>query len=101
MGLRERDDHPHQRLTSDPGTGKTHLAPALGICACEQGCRVRFATLASLANELSDVQAAHALARGIVCYARFDVLTLDVRRYRNYAALRLVADVKGLDSSCK
>src|SRR3954451_14359703 len=35
----------------DSGTGKTHLGTALAICACQQGRRVRFTTLAALANE--------------------------------------------------
>ena len=34
----------------DSGTGKTMLATALAVCACQQGRRVRFTTLASLAN---------------------------------------------------
>jgi DNA replication protein DnaC len=37
-------------LTGESGTGKTHLAIALAICACQQGRRVRFTTLAALAN---------------------------------------------------
>jgi DNA replication protein DnaC len=39
-------------LIGDSGTGKTHLATALAVCACQQGRRVRFATLAGLANEI-------------------------------------------------
>jgi len=34
------------------GTGKTHLALALGLAACQGGCRVRFTTAAALVNEL-------------------------------------------------
>jgi DNA replication protein DnaC len=34
-------------LIGDSGTGKTHLATALAICACQQGRRVRFTTLAA------------------------------------------------------
>ena len=37
-------------LIGDSGTGKTHLATALAIAACQQGRRVRFTTLAALAN---------------------------------------------------
>ena len=32
------------------GTGKTHLALALGLAACQQGYRVRFTTAAALVN---------------------------------------------------
>ena len=41
-------------LVGDSGTGKTHLAIALAVCACQQGRRVRFTTLAGLANELQE-----------------------------------------------
>ena len=34
------------------GTGKTHLALALGLAACQQGYRVRFTTAAALVNDL-------------------------------------------------
>jgi len=39
------------------GTGKSHLAIALGITACRQGKRVRFYTAAGLINELLEAQA--------------------------------------------
>lgn len=34
------------------GTGKTHLATAIALKACQEGHRVRFFTAASLANTL-------------------------------------------------
>ncbi|MGO9078992.1 MAG: ATP-binding protein [Streptosporangiaceae bacterium] len=37
----------------DSGTGKTHLLIGLGLAACEQGRRVRYATTAALVNELA------------------------------------------------
>jgi len=43
-------------LVGDSGTGKTMLATALAVCACHQGRRVRFTTLAGLANELQEAQ---------------------------------------------
>jgi len=45
------------------GTGKTHIAIALGLAACEQGHRVRFYTAAGLINELLEAQEAHALSK--------------------------------------
>ncbi len=33
-----------------PGTGKTHLATALGISACQRGKRVRFCRVTELIN---------------------------------------------------
>src|SRR5271163_1619444 len=41
-------------FVGDSGTGKTMLATALGVCACQQGRRVKFITLAALANELQE-----------------------------------------------
>jgi DNA replication protein DnaC len=38
----------------DSGTGKTHLLIALGLAACEQGRRVRYAAAAALVNELAE-----------------------------------------------
>ena len=35
-------------LVRNPGTGKTHLAAALGFAACPQGKRVRFTTTPGL-----------------------------------------------------
>ena len=57
-------------LIGDSGTGKTHLATALGIAACQQGRRVRFTTLAALANELQEAHSQHELARVIGRYTR-------------------------------
>ena len=38
------------------GTGKTHLALALGLAACQKGARVRFTTAAALVNELLEAR---------------------------------------------
>jgi DNA replication protein DnaC len=38
------------------GTGKTHLALALGLAACQGGYRVRFTTAAALVNELLEAR---------------------------------------------
>ncbi|WP_449443056.1 ATP-binding protein [Ureibacillus acetophenoni] len=39
-------------LVGAPGTGKTHLASALGRRACEQGYEVRFYRVSHLVEEL-------------------------------------------------
>ncbi|HEU5330803.1 MAG TPA: IS21-like element helper ATPase IstB [Thermomicrobiales bacterium] len=59
------------------GTGKTHLATALGVAACRQGHRVRFTTAAGLTNELFEAQAAHRLSRVEQQLLRHQVLILD------------------------
>src|ERR1019366_3903774 len=46
-----------------PGTGKTHVATALGLAACRLGKRVRFVTVASLVTELAEAQAEHRLSK--------------------------------------
>jgi DNA replication protein DnaC len=38
------------------GTGKTHIALALGLAACQKGYRVRFTTAASLVHELMEAK---------------------------------------------
>ena len=63
------------------GTGKTMLATALGVCACQQGRRVKFITLAALANELQEAASRDELSRVVARYARVDLLLLDELGY--------------------
>jgi DNA replication protein DnaC len=68
-------------LIGDSGTGKTHLATALAVCACQQGRRVRFTTLAGLANELQEAESKRELSRIVARYTRIEVLCLDELGY--------------------
>jgi DNA replication protein DnaC len=68
-------------LIGDSGTGKTHLCIALAVCACQQGRRVRFTTLAALANELQEAESRKELARVVGRYARTEVVCLDELGY--------------------
>ena len=68
-------------LVGEPGTGKTHLATALGVAAAEQGRRVRFVTAARLVNELLEARDAAELSRVVDRYARVDLLILDELGY--------------------
>lgn len=68
-------------FVGDSGTGKTHLATALAVCACQQGRRVRFTTLAALANELQEAESKRELARLIGRYARTELVVLDELGY--------------------
>ena len=43
-------------LYGNVGTGKTHMATAIGVEACNQGRAVRFFRAAALVNQLSDAQ---------------------------------------------
>jgi DNA replication protein DnaC len=75
------DDRETVILSGDSGTGKTHLAIALAVCACQQGRRVRFTTLAGLANELQEAQSRRELNRVVGRYARLELLVLDELGY--------------------
>lgn len=68
-------------LLGESGTGKSHLAIALGICACMQSRRVRFTTVASLVNELIEARDDRTLSRVVGRYARYDLLILDELAY--------------------
>jgi DNA replication protein DnaC len=46
------DRHENVLLLGNSGTGKTHLATALGFAACQQGRRVRFWTVTGLVTQL-------------------------------------------------
>jgi DNA replication protein DnaC len=63
------------------GTGKTHLATALGIEACRQNYRTRFVTCYGLVNELIEARQEKSLQRLIGRYARMDLLILDELGY--------------------
>jgi len=68
-------------LLGDSGTGKTHLLIGLGLAACEQGRRVRYATTAALVNELVEAADQRALSRIVGRYGRLDLLLLDELGY--------------------
>ena len=63
------------------GTGKTHLATALGMEACRQGIRTRFVTGCALANELIEARDEKILARVIKRYASYGLLIIDELGY--------------------
>jgi hypothetical protein len=43
-------------LLGNSGTGKTHIALALGLAACQRGHRVRFTTASALVSELIEAR---------------------------------------------
>lgn len=60
-----------------PGTGKSHLARALGVAAVKAGRRVYSATLAELIDSLSTAERQGRLAEKIAFYARASLLIVD------------------------
>jgi len=59
------------------GTGKSHLATAIGVEACSQGKRVRFFRSAALVNQLSDAKAKGELRRFMRQVQKCDLLICD------------------------
>lgn len=74
-------------LLGGTGTGKTHLAVALGHAICSKGHSVKFVTAAALVNELVEAQESRILSRVVGRYARLDLLVLDELGYLPLSAL--------------
>jgi DNA replication protein DnaC len=68
-----------------PGTGKTHLAIALGLAACRQGKRVRFATAATLVTRLEEAQKQYQLDRVLAQLDRIELLICDELGYLSFS----------------
>jgi DNA replication protein DnaC len=72
-------------LVGQPGTGKTHLAVALGTSAARHGYRVRFFTAASLVNQLEEKQKQYQLDRFLSQLDRADLLICDELGYLSFS----------------
>jgi DNA replication protein DnaC len=68
-------------LVGNPGTGKTHLATALGVAACAQGKRVRFFSTTGLVTLLLELRENRALLRFQKQLSRLDLIILDELGY--------------------
>lgn len=64
-------------LYGNVGTGKTHLATAIGIEACNRGKIVRFFRTAALVNQLGDAQKRGELAKFLKQLSKLDLLICD------------------------
>jgi DNA replication protein DnaC len=69
--------HENVALIGSIGTGKTHIAIALGLAACQQGRRVRFYSAAGLINELLEAQEAHRLSKLETWLMKQELIILD------------------------
>jgi DNA replication protein DnaC len=72
-------------LIGQPGTGKTHLAVALGLSACRQGHKVKFYTAAALVNRLEEAQKQYQLDRLLNQLDRLDLLICDELGYLSFS----------------
>jgi DNA replication protein DnaC len=68
-------------LIGNSGTGKTHLATALGFAACCQGCKVRFFGCTSLVTRLLEAREDRQLQRLLGQLEKQDLLILDELGY--------------------
>jgi DNA replication protein DnaC len=82
-------------LVGGPGTGKTHLATALGVEACGRGKRVRFYRVTELITQLLEAREERQLGRMKSQLAKLDLLILDELGYvpASKAGAELLFDV--------
>jgi DNA replication protein DnaC len=79
------EQHANCCLIGSPGTGKTHLATALGLAACRQGKKVRFCTAAALVTRLEEAQKQYQLDRVLGQLDRTDLLICDELGYLSFS----------------
>jgi len=79
-------EHSNCCLIGNSGTGKTHLAVALGQAACRHGRHVRFHTAASLVNQLEEAQKQYRLEKLLRALERIDLLIVDELGYLSLSA---------------
>jgi DNA replication protein DnaC len=72
-------------LIGGSGTGKTHVATALGLALCRLGRRVRFTTAAGLVTQLEEAHQQHRLDRLLAQLDRCDPLIVDELGYLSFS----------------
>ncbi len=85
-------------MFGNPGTGKTHLAIALGIRACQKGFRVRFFTAADLLTQMDEARTEKKLARFTSSLQKVDLVIIDelsymtLDRYKSELFFKVISD---------
>ena len=74
-------EHRNVIFLGGSGTGKTHMATALGLEACKNNNRTRFVTCYGLVNELIEAREERNLQRLLKRYRRYELLILDELGY--------------------
>jgi len=74
-------------LSGNPGTGKTHIAIALGIKACLEGYKVLFATVPLFITQLKELKSSRTLRAFQNKLAKYDLVILDVSSDKEGAEL--------------
>jgi DNA replication protein DnaC len=82
-------------MIGGPGTGKTHLATAVGMAACARGKRVRFYRVTELVTQLLEAREERQLGRLKALLSKLDLLVLDELGYvpASKAGAELLFDV--------
>ncbi len=79
------EEHANCCLIGNAGTGKTHVAVALGLAICRLGKRVRCVTAAGLVTQLEEAQQQHRLERLLTQLDRMDLLIVDELGYLSFS----------------
>jgi DNA replication protein DnaC len=78
-------DHSNLCMLGQPGTGKTHIAIALGLAACREGFKTKFITAASLVNQLEEAQKQFTIERLLKRLDKLDLLIVDELGYLSFS----------------
>ena len=71
-------------LAGNPGTGKTHMAIALGIKACMEGYKVMFTSVPSLITQLKESRSSGSLRKMEQRFEKYDIVICDELGYISF-----------------
>jgi len=74
-------EHKNVLLVGPPGIGKTHIAIAIGVCACAKRKRVAFFTAAEVLDQLVNAQLTGLLPAKMLELSKLDLLIIDELGY--------------------